>query len=103
MKPTAILVNTSRGGCVDEAALVHALRDGRLFGAGLDVYAREPEIDPGLLACPRVVLAPHIGSATTEARAAMAQLCADAVIAVLRGHLPPNLVNNVSPSWSRRS
>jgi len=103
MKPTAILVNTSRGGCVEEAALIRALTAGRLFGAALDVYAREPAIDPGLLACPRLVLAPHIGSATTEARTAMAQLCADAVISVLRGHRPPNLVNNVSPSWSRRS
>ena len=103
MKPTAILVNTSRGGCVDETALIRALTDGWLFGAGLDVYAREPDIDPRLLGCPRLVLAPHIGSATTEARTAMAQLCADAVISVLRGDLPANLVNNVSPSWSRRS
>jgi len=104
MKPTAILVNTARGGCVDDAALIRALTGGRLFGAALDVYAREPEIHPDLLACPRLILAPHIGSATTEARTAMAQLCADAVIAVLRGHRPPNLVNNtVSPSWNRRS
>jgi glyoxylate reductase len=103
MKPTAILVNTSRGGCVDEAALIRALTGGRLFGAALDVYAREPAIGPGLLGCPRLVLAPHIGSATTGARTAMAQLCADAVISVLRGHRPPNLVNNVSPPWSRRS
>jgi len=103
MKPTAILVNTARGGCVDEGALADALGRGQLFGAGLDVYGREPEVDPGLLAAPRVVLAPHIGSATTEARTAMAQLCADAVIAALRGHRPPNLVNNVSPPWIRRS
>jgi glyoxylate reductase len=103
MKPTAILVNTARGGCVDEGALAEALGRGQLFGAGLDVYAREPEVDPRLLAAPRVVLAPHIGSATTEARTAMAQLCADAVIAALRGHRPPNLVNNVSPPWIRRS
>jgi len=104
MKPTAVLVNTARGGCVDDAALIRALTSGRLFGAALDVYAREPHIDPGLLACPRLLLAPHIGSATTEARTAMAQLCADAVIAVLRGHRPPNLVNNtVSPSWNHRS
>jgi glyoxylate reductase len=100
MKPTAILVNTARGGCVDEPALIQALRDGRIFGAALDVYPREPEISPGLLDCPRLVLAPHIGSATTEARTAMAQLCADAVIAVLRGHRPPNLVNHVTPSWN---
>ncbi|HET7502693.1 MAG TPA: D-glycerate dehydrogenase [Kofleriaceae bacterium] len=103
MKPTAILVNTSRGGCVDEDALIRALTDGWLFGAALDVYHREPDIDPRLLACPRLVLAPHIGSATTEARTAMAQLCADAVIAALRGELPVNLVNHVTPPWSRRS
>jgi glyoxylate reductase len=103
MKPTAVLVNTARGGCVDEPALVEALQRGRLFGAALDVYPREPEISPELLACPRLVLLPHIGSATTEARTAMAQLCADAVISVLQGHLPRNLVNNVTPSWSRRS
>ena len=93
MKPTAILVNTSRGGCVDEGALVEALTAGRIFAAALDVYANEPKIDPRLLSCPRLVLAPHIGSATTETRTAMAQLCADAVIAVLSGRRPTNLVN----------
>ena len=103
MKPTAVLVNTARGACVDQPALLRALHDGRLFGAALDVYDREPEIDPGLLTCPRLILAPHIGSATTEARTAMAQLCADGVISVLRGHRPANLVNNVPPSWSPRS
>jgi glyoxylate reductase len=103
MKPSAVLVNTARGGCVDDGALADALTAGRLFGAALDVYNGEPAIDPRLLACPRLVLAPHIGSATIEARTAMAQLCADAVISVLRGHLPRNLVNNVTPSWSRRS
>jgi glyoxylate reductase len=104
MKPSAILVNTARGGCVDDAALADALTQGRLFGAALDVYNGEPAIDPRLVACPRLVLAPHIGSATIEARTAMAQLCADAVISVLQGHLPRNLVNNtVSPPWSRRS
>lgn len=92
MKPTAILVNTARGACVDEPALVAALTAGRLGGAALDVYAREPTIHPALLDCPRLVLAPHIGSATREARTAMAQLCADAVIAVLRGERPANLV-----------
>ncbi|HEX7841752.1 MAG TPA: D-glycerate dehydrogenase, partial [Kofleriaceae bacterium] len=85
MKPTAVLVNTARGGCIDEPALIDALHRGRLFGAALDVYAREPEVSPELLACPRLVLVPHIGSATTEARTAMAQLCADAVIAALAG------------------
>ena len=93
MKPSAIVVNTSRGGCVDEGALIDALTDGRIFAAALDVFAREPEIDPRLATCPRLVLAPHIGSATTEARTQMAQLCADGVIAVLSGQRPPNLVN----------
>jgi glyoxylate reductase len=92
MKPTGIVVNTARGGCVDESALIEALTAGRLFAAGLDVYANEPEIDPRLVACPRVVLAPHIGSATTETRTQMAQLCADAVIAILTGRRPGNLV-----------
>ena len=93
MKPTAILVNTARGGCVDEAALVEALTAGRIFGAALDAYANEPAIDTRLLSCPRLTLAPHIGSATTETRTAMAQLCADAVIAVLSGRRPANIVN----------
>jgi glyoxylate reductase len=93
MKPTGVVVNTSRGGVVDEAALAEALVAGRLFGAGLDVYEGEPAVDPRLLACPRLVLAPHIGSATTEARTQMAQLCADAVIAVMAGERPVNLVN----------
>lgn len=93
MKPTAILVNTARGRCVDEGALIEALTAGRLFGAALDVYDREPDLDPRLVGCPRLVLAPHIGSATTETRTQMAQLCADAVIAVLSGRRPSNLVN----------
>jgi glyoxylate reductase len=103
MKRTAVLVNTARGGCVDEAALIAALTSGQIFAAGLDVYAREPEVSAALRSCPRLVLAPHIGSATTEARSAMAQLCADAVIAALRGHRPGNLVNNVKPTWMRWS
>jgi glyoxylate reductase len=94
-KPGAILVNTARGGCVDETALIDALATGKLAGAGLDVYASEPKIDPRLVASPRLVLAPHIGSATTETRTAMAQLCADAVIAVLSGRRPPNVVNEL--------
>jgi len=93
MKPTAILVNTSRGGCVDEDALIATLHAGRIFGAALDVFDREPEIDPRLYDCPRLTLAPHIGSATTETRTQMARLCADGVIAVLSGQRPPNLVN----------
>lgn len=96
MKPTAILVNTARGGCVDEGALVEALRAGRIFGAALDVYAHEPALDAALLTCPRLLLAPHLGSATTQARTAMAQLCADAVIAVLSGRRPSNVVERAS-------
>ena len=93
MKPTAILVNTARGACVDAGALAEALTEGKIFAAALDVFENEPEIDARLLACPRLVLAPHIGSATTEARTQMAQLCADGVLAVLSGHRPANLVN----------
>jgi glyoxylate reductase len=93
VKPTAIIVNTARGDCVDEGALLEALAQRRIFGAGLDVFEGEPRVDARLRADPRLVLAPHIGSATTEARTSMAQLCADAVIAVLSGRRPGNLVN----------
>ncbi len=93
MKSTAILVNTSRGACVDDAALIAALQAGRLYAAALDVYAREPEIDRRLVDCPRLILAPHIGSATTETRTQMARLCVDAVIDVLAGRRPRHLVN----------
>jgi lactate dehydrogenase-like 2-hydroxyacid dehydrogenase len=93
MKPTAILINTARGGCVDDGALADALSAGRIFAAALDVFEGEPKIDARLLAAPRLVLAPHIGSATTEARTQMAQLCADGVLAVLTGTRPANLVN----------
>ena len=100
MKPGAILVNTARGGCVDEEALAAALAAGRIAGAGLDVFAAEPAIAPALLAQERVVLAPHIGSATTRARTRMGELCASAVRSVLAGELPANLVD---PSvWPRR-
>lgn len=93
MKPTAIVVNTARGGCVDSGALADALVARRIFAAALDVFEGEPTLDPRLLAAPHLVLAPHIGSATTETRTKMAQLCADAVIAVLSGEVPHNQVN----------
>ncbi len=96
MKPTAIVVNTARGACVDSGALAEALAAGRIFAAALDVFEGEPQLDPRLLAAPRLVLAPHIGSATTETRTRMAQLCADAVIAVLSGERPHNQVNEVA-------
>jgi glyoxylate reductase len=88
MKPGAILVNTSRGGLVDAAALARALREERLGGAGLDVYEEEPQVPPELIELERVVLAPHIGSATAVARDAMAQLVAENVIAVVEGRTP---------------
>ena len=88
MKPAAYLVNTARGPVVDEAALAEALRAGRLAGAALDVYEREPVVHPGLLGLEQVVLAPHLGSATTETRTAMADLAARNVLAVLRGERP---------------
>jgi glyoxylate reductase len=93
MKPTGIVINTARGPCVDDEALADALAAGRLFAAGLDVFDGEPAIHPRLLSAPRLVLAPHLGSATTEARTQMAQLCADGVLAVLAGERPKNLVN----------
>lgn len=92
MKPTAILLNTSRGPVVDEAALYHALKAGKLFGAGLDVFEAEPKLYPGLAALPNVVLTPHIASATIEAREAMAEIAANNIRAVLRGTAPLNPV-----------
>lgn len=92
MKPSAFLVNTTRGPVVDEGALVEALRAGAIAGAGLDVFEREPEVHPGLLELEQVVLLPHLGSATIETREAMALLAAENVVAVLRGHAPPTPV-----------
>ncbi|HEY7733014.1 MAG TPA: D-glycerate dehydrogenase [Gaiellaceae bacterium] len=97
MKPTAVLVNTARGPIVDEAALARALHDGRIAGAALDVYEREPEVTAELLTLENVVLTPHLGSATRETRIAMGMLCVDALRAVLlEGRRPRNAV--VSPS-----
>ena len=88
MRRGAYLVNTARGALVDEAALVDALREGPLAGAGLDVYEREPAIHPGLLELPNVTLLPHVGSATRETRTRMAMLAARNVHAVLTGSPP---------------
>lgn len=90
MKPGAHLINTSRGPVVDEEALVVALRERRIAGAGLDVYEHEPHIHPGLFALDNVVLLPHIGSATLETRSRMAVMAAHSAIAFLRGQPSEN-------------
>jgi glyoxylate reductase len=93
MKPTAFLVNTSRGPIVDEKALVRALKEKRIAGAGLDVYENEPKVEPELLAMQNVVLTPHLGSAVTELRESMANVVVDNIMAVLEGRRPPNCWN----------
>ena len=97
LRPGAILVNTARGPLVDEAALVDALRTAKLAAAGLDVFEREPELAAGLTDLDNVVLLPHLGSATAEARGAMVELCSRNIIAVLGGGPPVTPVNLVSP------
>ncbi len=94
MKPGAVLVNTARGGIVDESALAQALASGRLAAAALDVFESEPvAMDNPLLALPNVVVAPHIGSATTQTRASMADIAIDNAIAALTGEPMPHCVN----------
>lgn len=93
MKRTAILVNASRGPVVDEKALVQALQERRIAGAGLDVYEREPQVEPALIEMKNVVLTPHIGSASHETRLRMAVMAAENLLAGLTGKRPPNLVN----------
>ena len=100
MKPTAVLVNAARGPVVDERALAEALDAGEIFAAGLDVFEHEPAVDPGLLAHPRAVIVPHLGSATVDTRLAMGMLAADNLLAALDGRRPPTLVN--PEVWDRR-
>ena len=92
MKSTAVLVNTSRGPIVDEEALAAALEAGTVFAAGLDVYEHEPAVHPRLLAAPRTVLLPHVGSASVATRTRMARVASEGVRAVLAGERPANLV-----------
>ena len=93
MKPTAYLINTSRGPVVDEKALLQALRKKKIGGAGLDVYENEPALTPGLAKLDNVILLPHVGSGTLETRFRMAAMAVENLIAGLSGKVPPNLVN----------
>jgi lactate dehydrogenase-like 2-hydroxyacid dehydrogenase len=101
MKPTAVLVNTSRGPVIDEQALARALQQGQIFAAGLDVFEREPQVHPALLACGNAVLIPHLGSATVTTRLAMADLAVGNLLAALEGRRPPALLN--PQAWEHRT
>lgn len=101
MKPTAVLVNSSRGPVIDEAALVDALRTGEIFAAGLDVFEKEPEVHPGLLELDNAVVIPHLGSATVETRDAMGMLAVENLTEALEGRRPPSLLN--PEVWEARS
>lgn len=101
MKPTAVIVNTARGPVIDEAALASALRDGEIFGAGLDVFENEPEVHPDLLELDNAVVIPHLGSATVETRHAMGMLAAENLVAALQGRRPPTLLN--PEAWEART
>jgi glyoxylate reductase len=93
MKPTAYIVNTARGEVVDDEALVESLKNGRIAGAGLDVFQHEPAIHPALLAMNNVILLPHIGSGSVETRTRMGLMAAENLIAALEGKVPPNCLN----------
>ena len=101
MKNTAVLVNSSRGPVVDEPALVRALQQGWIAGAGLDVYEREPRLAEGLANCANAVLSPHMASATVATRAAMSELCAENALDALAGKVPRHCVN--PDAWERRA
>lgn len=100
MKPSAYLVNTARGGVVDEHALVAALKSGKIAGAALDVHENEPEMNPEMLLMENVILTPHMASATLEVREKMTEQAVDAIIKTLAGERPENLVNE--EVWEKR-
>ncbi len=93
MKPSAILINSTRGGVVDDSALIAALKAGTIRAAGLDVFENEPKLNPGFLELDNVVLSPHVGSSTEATRRAMAMTAAKNLVAALTGAKPPNLLN----------
>ncbi len=93
MKPTAFLINTARGAVVDEAALIKALTEKRIAGAGLDVFENEPDVNRALTRLPNVTMTPHLGSAVFEVREAMANAVVDNIVALLEARQPPNIVN----------
>lgn len=100
MKPTAFLVNTARGGVVDERSLVKALKEGKIAGAGLDVHENEPEMNPEHLLMENVILTPHIASATVEVREKMTEQAVDNIVKTLAGQKPQDLVNE--EAWEKR-
>ena len=101
LKPSAYLINTSRGPVVDEEALLEVLQQKKIAGAGLDVYENEPALTPGLRDLDNITLLPHVGSATLETRTKMARLAAENLLAGLRGEGPPNCVNPESLQKAR--
>jgi len=92
MKPSAYLINTSRGPVIDEASLYEALKDSKIKGAALDVFENEPEVYPGLKDLKNVILTPHIAASSYEARVKMSEMAVSNVIAALEGRVPPNVV-----------
>jgi len=103
MKPTAVIVNAARGGIIDDAALIQALRERRIAAAGLDVFEGEPRFNPGFLELDNVALVPHIGSATRATRMAMVRLAARNLATALAGRRPPNLLNAEARPKRRRA
>ena len=93
MKPTAFLINTARGPIVDEGALANALKQGKIAGAGLDVFEHEPKVTPALLEMKNLVATPHLGSAVVEVREQMANIVVDNIVAFVVGKVPPNCIN----------